>query len=291
MTAGLPAERVDAILAKYEVHGPWEQLLSTGVANWIYATADMVLRVATDHRDGVTDARTESVAAPAAHAAGILTPRMIAFDDSRTLVDRPFSLWERVHGATLGQISLSNVAQSTVWHSVGRELARLHRLVTACPDPQGYLDTPGEEPDTDRQIAALVASGRLDADAARDVAAACRDLDDGARSMTVAFTHGDLHRMNVMCDETGRLLAIIDWGDAGWNDPMTDFASMPLDAIPPAVSGYEAEIGETLNSAAHARLIRAKVVSALDHFARHPDRALDGEALRRFATKRAEPAS
>src|SRR5215475_12521378 len=114
------------MFSAYGVRGAWQSLTSTGVANWIYATRDVVLRVATDHRDGVPDARTESVAAPAAYAAGILTPRMIAFDDTRTLVDRPFSLWERVHGVTLGQITLSGEARVAAWRSVGRELARLH---------------------------------------------------------------------------------------------------------------------------------------------------------------------
>src|SRR5262249_8252542 len=152
------------------------------------------------------------------------------------------------------------------------------RLVTACPDPQGYLDTPGDEPDTDRLLATLVADGRLDVGTARDIGAACGELDGPARAMDVAFTHGGVHRVNVICDENGRLLGLIDWGDAGWNDPMADFASMPLDAIPPAVAGYEAAIGESLNSASRARLIRGKVISALDHFVRHPERALDAEA-------------
>lgn len=291
MTAGLAAERVDAILSEYAIRGPWAQLASTGVSNWVYATADVVLRVATDDRESVPDARTESVAAPAAHAAGILTPRMIAFDDSRTLVDRPFSLWERVHGATLGQITLSDEAQSTVWRAVGRELARLHRLVTACPDPQGYLDTQDDQPDTDRQIATLMATRRLDASAARDIAAACCELAQIGGEADIAFTHGDVHTMNIMCDADGRLLALIDWGDAGWNDPMHDFSGLPLEAIPSAIMGYEEEIGESLNSVSRGRLIRAKVISALDHFARHRERAFDGEALRRFATNRAEPAS
>jgi hypothetical protein len=93
---------IDALFARYGVSGPWEALPSTGVANCVYATRDVVLRVATDHPDAVSDARTESVAAPIAYATGILTPRLIAFDDTRVLVDRPFSLWERVHGKTLG---------------------------------------------------------------------------------------------------------------------------------------------------------------------------------------------
>ena len=91
---------IDAVFARHGVSGPWEPLPSTGLANRVYATADVVLRVATDHPDGVVDARTESVAAPVARAAGVLTPRLIAFDDTRTLVDVPFSLWERVRGET-----------------------------------------------------------------------------------------------------------------------------------------------------------------------------------------------
>ena len=83
-------ELIDAMLAAHGVSGPWCALPSTGVANRIFATRDVVLRVATDHPDGVPDARTESIAAPAARAAGILTPKLIAFDDTRTLVDGPF---------------------------------------------------------------------------------------------------------------------------------------------------------------------------------------------------------
>jgi hypothetical protein len=55
----------------------------------------------TDDDDAVRDAVTECVAARVGRDAGILTPRLIAFDNSRKLVDRPFSLWERVHGQTV----------------------------------------------------------------------------------------------------------------------------------------------------------------------------------------------
>ncbi len=268
------------MFSAYGVHGAWEPLPSHGIANWIYATGDVVLRVATDHPDGVPDARTESVAAPAAHAAGILTPRMIAFDDTRTIVDRPFSLWERVHAVTLGQAILSDDVRLRAWHAVGRELARVHRLITACPDPRGYLDTPGDEPQVDQLLATLVAGARLDAGAARDIDAACRER---VQAAAPAFTHGDVHSMNVMCDERGELRALIDWGDAGWSDPMHDFSSMPLDVIPSAVAGYEAETGAPLDADSRARLMRARTISALDHFVRHPERGLDVEALRRFA--------
>lgn len=97
-----PDPPIATILAAYGIREPWRELPSTGLANRVYATRDVILRVVTDHEDAVVDALTESVAAPIARAAGILTPRLIAFDNSRKLVDRPFSLWERIHGETLG---------------------------------------------------------------------------------------------------------------------------------------------------------------------------------------------
>jgi hypothetical protein len=134
---------VDEILAAYRVSGRWQRLEATGVANRIYATQDLVLRVATDHPDAIVDARTESIAAPVAREAGVLTPRLIAFDDSRTIMDRPFSLWERIHGETLGLADFRGNIREDIWRNVGQQIARLHDRVRSCRDPHGYLDTPG----------------------------------------------------------------------------------------------------------------------------------------------------
>jgi hypothetical protein len=111
---------IDAMFAMHGIRGPWAPMPATGIANRIYATQDVVLRVPTDHPEAFMDARTESVAAPVAHAAGIQTPRLIAFDDTRTVVDRPFSMWERVHGETLGLLELSQSQLADAWRQVGR---------------------------------------------------------------------------------------------------------------------------------------------------------------------------
>ena len=140
-------ELIEAMFARHGASGPWEELPSTGVANRIFATRDVVLRVATDHPEAVPDARTESVAAPVAHAAGVLTPRLVAFDDTRTLVARPFSLWERVHGETVGMTNLAPRENAALWRAVGGELAKLHIRVRACADPSGYLDQPARDQD------------------------------------------------------------------------------------------------------------------------------------------------
>src|SRR6266852_3771870 len=133
---------VDAMLALHGIPGPWAPMPATGIVNRIYATQDVVLRVATDHPESVLDARTESVAAPVARAAGIKVPRLIAFDDSRTLVDRPYSLWERVHGETFGLFASDPRLAPATWRAVGQELATLHSRVHECPDALGWLDRP-----------------------------------------------------------------------------------------------------------------------------------------------------
>lgn len=67
-----------------------------------------MLRIATDHPEARTDARTEVVAAPVARAHGIAVPRLFA-------CELPFL--------------------PRAWRELGGELARLHDRVHACDDP------------------------------------------------------------------------------------------------------------------------------------------------------------
>lgn len=85
----------------------------------------------------------------------------------------------------------------------------------------------------------------------------------------VRFLHSELHEMNVMCSSGGALLAIIDWGDAGWGDPTLDFAGIPLDAIPCALDGYGFDNTKHMGDCRAARFVWDKVHDALDD-------ALDG---------------
>ena len=256
---------IDAMFVMHGVRGPWAPLRATGVANRIYATADIVLRVATDHPDAVADARTESVAAPVARAAGIPTPRLIAFDDSRTLVDRPFSLWERVNGETFGLLELDPPRMAATWREVGRELSRLHHRVSQCPDPAGYLDMPGRPLDLDSLLKRLTDADRVDAAAEEQIARLISELAPHVTPVIdLRFIHDDIDAMNIMCSPDGALLAIIDWGDAGWGDPTLDFAAIPLDSIPDAVEGYETETPGALGELPEARFIWDKLHYAME---------------------------
>ena len=256
---------VDAIFALHGIRGAWKVLAATGVANRIYATQDVVLRIATDHPDAVVDARTESVAAPAAFEAGVMTPRLIVFDDSRTLIDRPYSIWERIHADTLGLVELEMNQLEEVWRAVGREIGHLHSGVRVCLDPNGYLDTPGRELNLDSVLNRLVDAGHTSDAMAREIALLIHDLSPYiSQTNSDCFVHNDLHGMNIMCSRTGDLRAIIDWGDAGWGDPALDFAAVPLDQMSWALAGYGPENKKRLGDAPEARFIWDRLHTAMD---------------------------
>jgi aminoglycoside phosphotransferase (APT) family kinase protein len=256
---------VTEILARHGIRDPWEALTATGIANRIYATPGVVLRIASDHPEAVEDARTESVAAPVARDAGVLTPRLLAFDDSRALVDRPYSIWERIHGATLGLLPRNARRDHEVWVAVGRQLAVLHQRVHVCPDPNGWLDRPDRELDLAERVARLTSAGHIDAAIAPDVERWVEALRPAVvAEIARCFLHNDVHEMNVMCSEAGALLALLDWGDAGWGDPALELAQVPLDATPAVLIGYQSEAPELLGDRPEARIIWDKLDYALN---------------------------
>lgn len=259
----LPTDPVDDILRAHGITGPWAALPATGIANRIYATSTVVLRVATDHPDGVLDARTESVAAPVARAAGIKTPELVVFDDSRSLIDRPYSIWERVHGETLGLFAPNARTALQTWAQIGREIANLHLRVLDCPDPNGWLDQPDRH-DARERLAALGDFPGV-SESTRHRIGRWIDRLAPAAQVPVAprFLHGDLHDMNVMCSRGGELLALIDWGDAGWGDPAIDFVDVPMAALPTAVKAYETVAPGVLGESATTRIVWYRLARSL----------------------------
>ena len=278
----IPGDPVDEILAAYRLSGPWQRLEATGVANRIYATQDVVLRVATDHPDAIVDARTESIAAPVARQASILTPQLVAFDDSRMFVDRPFSLWERVHGETLGLLDLCGSIREGVWREVGQQISRLHDRVRSCPDPNGYLDTPGRELRLDLVLQRFADSGHASSDDVREIENLNSDLSPfiSRGGVPNCFLHNDLHEWNIMCGRKGGLLALIDWGDAGWGDPTLDFAAVPLDSISAVLEGYDRT--ERLGDYPEARFVWDRLDNALDDAIDDPKSGVPVSDYRRF---------
>jgi aminoglycoside phosphotransferase (APT) family kinase protein len=263
---------VSTIFAHHGVPGPWSPLAEAGLATRIYATAAVVLRIAADDEEATTDARAESVAAPAARAAGVRTPALLAFDDSRALVDRPYSLWERVHGVTVGAGFKDPGAVPDLWRAVGRELARLHLGVRAVNDPHCWLHA--SAPAEPRALLpGLVETGRIERPLAERLDAWLASLEPAlAAAPPPRFLHDDLHDKNLMATSDGALLALIDWGNAGWGDPARDFASLPVAATPLAVEAYEQIAPGLLGDGFEARVLWARADGALGRLVRDPRR-------------------
>jgi aminoglycoside phosphotransferase (APT) family kinase protein len=260
-----PHDPVDAILAHHGIREPWQQLPATGIANRIYATDDLVLRIAVEGSEALDDARTESVAARVARAAGIRVPRLVAFDDSGTIVDRPYSLWERVYGETLGLFAPDPASCPATWRAVGRELALLHNQVQDCPDPHGWLDHPERELHLEERIASLAAASAIDPALASEFEQATKALRPAVEApFAERFLHNDVHAMNIMCARDATLLALLDWGDAGWGDPTLELAQVPLNAVSFVLQGYESEAH--LDDPAQARILWDKLCAVVEQF-------------------------
>lgn len=84
-----------------------------------------------------------------------------------------------------------------------------------------------------------------------------------------------------MCGADGGLLAIIDWGDAGWGDPALEFGQAPMAAIPYLLEGYRDVAPELLGDAPEARIVWDQIVSLLDDWVARPERRSDLARLRR----------
>jgi hypothetical protein len=116
---------IKKILIKNKIDEPYIKLKTQGVANEIYATPSFILRIPTEHPEAIFDALTESVAAPVAKANGIKTPELIYFDDSFSISDKTYSIWERVDGLTLGEVE-NYLDFHNTWREIGFEIGKIH---------------------------------------------------------------------------------------------------------------------------------------------------------------------
>jgi len=274
---------IDKILEVCGISGPWEPLDATGVANRIYATKDFVIRVAREHPEALRDARTESIAAPVAYEAGLLTPRLLVFDDSRDLLDHPYSIWERVHGETLGLISSDPHSMPNTWRQVGHQMALLHVNVKKFNDPNKYLHEPQRDLNLKSLLEKLMSTDPFYKDLAKEIPTLIADLHPAILEETkICFLHSDVKDMNIMCTHGDELLALIDWGDAGWGDPTFDFRQIPLPAIPYVLEGYREVAPDLLGKTMKERIIWDKLSASMMESLEHPPYSIPVDEFRQF---------
>ena len=246
------------IAYRYSVGGgSVERLPETGIFNAIYRLGDgAILRIPRDHPKFVEAARNEALAVPAARAAGVRTPRLLAFDDSLELLPVPYTVYERVPGQPLESLELDPADAAEVWRDHGRNLALAHVGVpvagritclpekTADPDPRGLL-------------AERVAEGWLSPLDARWLGLWLDRLAPAALEPTpLRFLHGDTQATNLMVSTRPLAYeAIIDWGSAALGDTALDFAGVPLRAVPFMLAGHREVAPLDGDATAEARIL------------------------------------
>ncbi|GAU78574.1 hypothetical protein F3D3_3208 [Fusibacter sp. 3D3] len=255
------------ILKKNEINEAFIKLETHGIANEIYATPNFILRIPTEHPEANADAYTESVAAPLAKSIGIKTPKMICFDDSYTVLDRTYSIWERIHGSTLGELD-NYLNFYHTWYEIGCELGKLHVSIKKCDDPKGWLDSPDREYTKEMLIEGVLARDNY-VDKHRNQSAyllkliECKFTDE-TFFYEKCFVHGDTNIFNFLCTPNDQLLSIIDWGDAGWADPAIDFYRVPVEVLDTVLDGYTQMASINVDSHFIYRLIFDKIWTAIE---------------------------
>jgi aminoglycoside phosphotransferase (APT) family kinase protein len=158
---------------------------------------------------------------------------ILAFDDSRRLVDRDYLLMERLPGMPLTEAALSKSQMDGVFEQVGAYLAQMHALVA---DRYGYLGShrPMQPQPTWPEAFAVMWKKLLDDVVAcggytREEADAMRRLLDVYRphfehNAPASLLHMDVWSQNILVDGAGRVTGLVDLDRALWGDPEIEFA-------------------------------------------------------------------
>ncbi|MCP4602411.1 MAG: aminoglycoside phosphotransferase family protein [Proteobacteria bacterium] len=98
----------------------------------------------------------------------------------------------------------------------------------------------------------------------------------------ICFLHSDVKDMNIMCTRDDELLALIDWGDAGWGDPTFDFRQIPLLAISYVLDGYRDVAPDLLGDTLKERIIWDKLCHAMMNALESPSIGIPIGEFRQF---------
>lgn len=219
-----------------------------GIINDIWSIGDKwVLRIPTDSNYS-SSLMGESVAMAAAGANGVMTPKLVLFDDDLDIVEVPLMVTERVQGQTLGTFEksptwgLAGHRWARLLDELGRQLTLIHQIAIV-DDPKGWL-SPWWVDDPLEELGDCVERGVLSVDDAdwctRFVARlqSAFSYEPTGPSGHSVFVHHDVHPWNLLASDEG-LAAVLDWGCACFGDPAVDFSGMPLWALPPLLDSYK----------------------------------------------------
>jgi aminoglycoside phosphotransferase (APT) family kinase protein len=225
--------------------------------NSIYEIGDEhLLRIPLDIPEATRCIVEEAHVLPLLEHHGIDAPRLVAFDDSRELVDVPYTIYRRVHGESMDWWEVRNERSPGLYRAIGAELATLHVNVTEVHCGPDLLATP-----TRTDPAELLAIPRLPLPARRWIERCLDYLSVFVEDRpTPRFLHADVRPGNTIVRD-GRLAALIDWGSAGWGDPALEFSALWSWAVPHALEGYRSVA--PLDHHAEARIVWEHLIRVL----------------------------
>ena len=209
----------------------------------------VVIRVALDDTLPTEIYEQEAKIIGLARALSIRTPAVLG---SGTVLGRPYVLLERVWGQNLGSLTLEPRDVPEVYRALGRDLARWHLRPAA--DSDLLSDLPRDSHADPRPgLAHLIERGFLPLEGTRWLERWLDRLAPHAASpQCLRVVHGDARPSNVLVSGDLAYQALLDWGDAQWADPASEFALMPLRAVPFALEGYRElrpDAGDEVNEA------------------------------------------
>ena len=237
--------------------------------NAVYALGQhLVLRVPRDHPGHVAQLLREKAALPAARAAGVRTPALVAFDDSREILPVPYAIYERVAGTPLELLGRDLRAAPEVWRELGRDLGRLHAGTSRTGSARD-LSEGAPLPDPRALVERRAGEGWFTAMEASWLLRWLERLAPAAlESVPQRLIHADTQPTNVMvvAPEGPAPLyeALIDWGCAQWGDDAVDIACAPLGAAPFLLEGHREVAPLAADEAAEARVLWRNWQIALD---------------------------
>lgn len=200
--------------------GPDATMAGEGFNNWIWRLeipgGVVAIKLGKPHRGPAIaeEHAKEMWCANAALAAGVSTPPILA---AETFEARPY----QVQAFVAGRMPLAE-EHGVVWAQMGRWARMIHDVPVAgmgmtLVEPGVFGGSWREH--VARSLAALtpddplLAMGVLTPDTAADLRSRFEDL--AARDFRIGLTHADFAPWNVLAEEVGGALTLIDWGCAG----------------------------------------------------------------------------
>jgi aminoglycoside phosphotransferase (APT) family kinase protein len=252
-------------------------LPQTGMINTVYALGQQyVLRVPRNHPGHVAQLLRERLAVPAARAADVRTPALVAFDEKCDILPVPYAIYERIAGTPFELLGQDVRVAPAVWRELGRDLGRLHAVANTgsasdlaegapMPDPRDLVQRrAGEGWFTTTEASWLLRWLERLAPAAREPVPK-RLIHADTQPTNVVVVSPDTRVTADGADGPNPVYhALIDWGCAQWGDDAVDIACAPLGAAPFLLEGHRQIAPLAADESAEARVLWHTWQIALD---------------------------